>query len=132
MVNPPGLWLKQWKSTDCVDAEKMVAGVEVAAKVVMTESKMEESCLPNVPSSKGAPGLKSEGEWFTQNKRKVKNIKKKRERDLLGRVHDHQSMKGKPRKLLYPRLLVIFWPKLYLMILHGKIYTHQELVLAIG
>lgn len=57
------------------DAEKMVAGIEVAAKMVVTESKMEEeSYLPNVPSSKGAPGLKSEGEWFTQHKRKVKNI----------------------------------------------------------
>lgn len=57
------------------DAEKMVAGIEVAAKMVVTGSRMEEeSCLPNVPSNKGAPGLKSEGEWFTQNKRKVKNI----------------------------------------------------------
>lgn len=57
------------------DAEKMVAGIEVAAKMVVRGSRMEEeSCLPDVPSSRGAPGLKSEGERFTQNNRKVKNI----------------------------------------------------------
>lgn len=75
MVNPSGLLSKPWKSTECLDTEKMVAGIEVAAKVVVTESKLKEkSSLPNVPSSQGAPGLNSEGEWFTQKKRKVKNI----------------------------------------------------------
>ena len=60
------------------DAEKMAAGVKVAAEVAATEPKMEkQSGAPGVPSGNGAPGLKGEGERHAQNeKRKEKNIKR--------------------------------------------------------
>ncbi|CAK7305662.1 Heterogeneous nuclear ribonucleoprotein M [Vulpes lagopus] len=56
----------------------MAAGVEAAAEVATTETKMEEeSGAPGVPSGNGAPGPKGEGERPTQNeKRKEKNIKR--------------------------------------------------------
>uniref|UniRef100_A0A8D2AXU0 HnRNP M nuclear localisation signal domain-containing protein n=1 Tax=Sciurus vulgaris TaxID=55149 RepID=A0A8D2AXU0_SCIVU len=56
----------------------MAAGVEAAAEVAATESKMEEeSGAHGVPSGNGAPGPKGEGERPTQNeKRKEKNIKR--------------------------------------------------------
>uniref|UniRef100_A0A8I3NEL9 Heterogeneous nuclear ribonucleoprotein M n=1 Tax=Canis lupus familiaris TaxID=9615 RepID=A0A8I3NEL9_CANLF len=64
--------------TQSPDAEKMAAGVEAAAEVATTETKMEEeSGAPGVPSGNGAPGPKGEGERPTQNeKRKEKNIKR--------------------------------------------------------
>ncbi|XP_041593728.1 heterogeneous nuclear ribonucleoprotein M-like isoform X3 [Vulpes lagopus] len=56
----------------------MAAGVEAAAEVATTETKMEEeSGAPGMPSGNGAPGPKGEGERPTQNeKRKEKNIKR--------------------------------------------------------
>lgn len=45
--------------TQSPDAEKMAAGVEAAAEVATTETKMEEeSGAPGVPSGNGAPGPK--------------------------------------------------------------------------
>ncbi|CAD7689882.1 unnamed protein product [Nyctereutes procyonoides] len=52
----------------------MAAGVEAAAEVATTETKMEEESMP---SGNWAPGPKGEGERPTQNeKRKEKNIKR--------------------------------------------------------
>ncbi|CAD7673348.1 unnamed protein product [Nyctereutes procyonoides] len=56
----------------------MAAGVEAAAEVATTETKMEEeSGAPGVPSGNGAPGPKGEGERPSQNeKRKERDIKR--------------------------------------------------------